>query len=97
MLNTKTFIKTADKLFIGMDLHKNTSTFMVKDKEWLTSRLQVKRLLAVATAAGLVLWKTIKVQIWYRAFFKIIQWNQLLAVDLTFFIGISILYHFSTK
>jgi len=33
MLNTKTFIKTADKLFIGMDLHKNTSTFVVKDKE----------------------------------------------------------------
>jgi len=23
----------ADKLFIGMDLHKNTSTFVVKDRE----------------------------------------------------------------
>ena len=23
----------ADKLFIGMDLHKNTSTFVVKDKD----------------------------------------------------------------
>ncbi|MBU4257369.1 hypothetical protein KKC04_03075 [Patescibacteria group bacterium] len=31
----ETMIQTinADKLFIGMDLHKNTSTFVVKDKE----------------------------------------------------------------
>ena len=33
MLDTKTLVKNADKLFIGMDLHKNTSTFVVKDKE----------------------------------------------------------------
>ena len=33
MPDTKTLVKNADKLFIGMDLHKNTSTFVVKDKE----------------------------------------------------------------
>jgi len=33
MSDTITLVKAADKLFIGMDLHKNTSTFAVKDKE----------------------------------------------------------------
>ena len=33
MSDAITLIKTADKLFIGMDLHKNTSTFVVKDRE----------------------------------------------------------------
>ena len=33
MQETSTRIKSADKLFIGMDLHKNTSTLCVKDKE----------------------------------------------------------------
>jgi len=33
MQETMIQIKTADKLFIGMDLHKNTSTFVVKNKD----------------------------------------------------------------
>ena len=34
MSDTKTLVNTvADKLFIGLDLHKNTSTFVIKDKE----------------------------------------------------------------
>jgi len=33
MSDAITLIKAADKLFIGMDLHKNTSTFVVKDRE----------------------------------------------------------------
>jgi len=32
MQETLTQIKTADKLFIGMDLHKNTSTLCVKNE-----------------------------------------------------------------
>lgn len=33
MSDAITLVKAADKLFIGMDLHKNTSTFVTKDKE----------------------------------------------------------------